>query len=113
MNTTKLETEQEVYEVALSATMLLDAGLSFEEAQMVAEYSYIDSIQYGDNGVLIRPEDTVSNLIWDHFLWTDTPQGYNYWNLLATKYTTTPLIASLYETFEDYYDRYIAELCGN
>jgi hypothetical protein len=81
--------------------MLLDAGLSFEEAQTIAEYSYIDSLYYGIDGVTIYEDETVSGYVWDHFAWSDTPQGYTYWLLIANRYVTTQLIPSLYAEYEE------------
>ena len=69
-----------VHDVALIATRLHDAGLTFEDAELAAQYCLIESLtcEPGCLGRVLsstRPAD----LLWRGFVWYDTPEGQDYW----------------------------------
>ena len=75
-----------VQDVALIATKLHEAGLTFEDAQLAAEYCLIENCRWAlpmssDNRLVEPPVD----VLWRGFTWCETPEGHTYWSKLASR----------------------------
>lgn len=68
-----------VHDVALIATKLHVAGLTFEDAQLAAQYCLAESLRWGRFGVSRSVADSPSNTLWRGFSWSFTPEGHEYW----------------------------------
>jgi hypothetical protein len=75
-----------VHDVALIATRLHDAGLTFEDAELAAQYCLMTELGLPTEPAFLgrilsrtRPAD----LLWGGFVWYDTPEGQAYWAALA------------------------------
>ena len=73
-----------VHDVALIATRLHDAGLTFEDAELAAQYCLINSLTC-EPGYLGRQLENTRPLgpLVSGFTWDYTPEGHAYW---ATRY---------------------------
>ena len=70
------------HDVALIATRLHDAGLTFADAELAAQYCLVSVLALGTEPgyltrLLARPRAT--DLLWGGFIWHNTPQGQIYW----------------------------------
>ena len=77
-----------VHDVALIATKLHVAGLTFEDAQRAAEYCLLGGMRGSHAMETHRYVDKqASDILWHGFSWSFTPEGHEYWyeraNLLA------------------------------
>ena len=68
-----------VHDVALIATKLHEAGLTFEDAELAAQYCSAESLRWGGFDVSRRVADSPVDTLWWGFTWSETPEGYDYW----------------------------------
>ena len=73
-----------VRDVALIATKLHEAGLTFEDAQRAAEYCLLEGMRWYNAMETHRYVDKqASDILWQGFTWCETPEGNLYWSRLA------------------------------
>ena len=70
-----------VRDVALIATKLHEAGLTFEDAQLAAEYILIEDAHWPMRFSSIgrRLVESPVEVLWLGFTWGATPEGHGYW----------------------------------
>lgn len=70
-----------VQDVALIATKLHEAGLTFEDAQLAAEYCLLEGIRWNDglSSIGRRWVKSPVDVLWRGFTWSETPEGHEYW----------------------------------
>ena len=68
-----------VHDVALIATKLHVAGLTFEDAELAAQYCLAESSRWGGFDVSRRVAEEAINTLWRGFSWSSTPEGHEYW----------------------------------
>lgn len=74
-----------VQDVALIATKLHEAGLTFEDAQLAAEYCLTEGIRRTGwfSSIGRRLVESPVDILWGGFTWSETPEGHEYWSKLA------------------------------
>ena len=75
-----------VHDVALIATRLHDAGLTFDDAELAAQYCLMTELELPtEPGFLGRLLSSTSHadLLWRGFAWGSTPEGHDYWFFLV------------------------------
>ena len=75
-----------VQDIALIATKLHEAGLTFEDAQLAAEYILIEDTCWTGrfSSIGLRLVESPVDILWRGFTWSETPEGYTYWSKLAS-----------------------------
>ena len=68
-----------VHDVALIATKLHEAGLTFEDAELAAQYCLAESLRWGRFDVSRRIAESPVDILWRGFTWSETPEGHDYW----------------------------------
>ena len=70
-----------VHDVALIATRLHEAGLTFEDAELAAQYCLVQSLtsEPGYLDRLLRSTILPLGQVIQGFPWSETPEGHAYW----------------------------------
>ena len=68
-----------VHDVALIATKLHEAGLTFNDAELAAQYCLANELTLPPPDLERRLANSPSNTLWRGFPWGLTPEGHEYW----------------------------------
>ena len=70
-----------VQDVALIAARLHEAGLTFKDAELAAQYCLVQSLtsEPGYLDRLLRPTIAPLSPLIQGFSWSETPEGHAYW----------------------------------
>ena len=69
-----------VHDVALIATKLYEAGLTFEDAELAAQYCLTNELTLCQPDLGRGLEESPSDTLWRGFTWGETPEGHEYWS---------------------------------
>ena len=74
-----------VRDVALIATKLHEAGLTFEDAQLASEYCLLEDLRVHIESPVRHVDKSAIDILWQGFAWCETPEGHTYWSELASR----------------------------